>query len=133
MFKEDKAARQALEEEFIREKTFSPIGRAHVGTITFDKEGIGYFGYKWVSKQELYERRYRVYFADGKKIHMSILDCLFRRDIWKSPELSRHTKLAYRRAKLGKKYLEIWRFINKYHAQDTKSNWLVALRSGRIE
>lgn len=126
----DKEAKQRLLAEFENDHFLCRVGNAHIGIHWLDREGSGYSGFQCVKQEDLHGRRYLVYLTNRDKIHIEILDTLFRRDIWKSPGITRGDRLKYRRTKLGVSF-DAYRRFEIYQSFKVKIAWLSNLREGR--
>ena len=122
MIKDNKKAREALLRVFQEEHFLKMVGRAHIGVTWYGPDGQGYFSYRWVDASDLHGRRYIVYIANGDKIHIKMLDCLFNREMWKSPGLSNRDKLEFRRRRLGIAFLERYKRGKLYEKNRGRNN-----------
>lgn len=124
-------AAQLLIEEFNLDTCWNSFGSAFVSTCCYDNKGMGYVGGKWVRRTDLHGRRYNVCIVDKTTLRVELVDCLFRRDLWKWVGLTKEDRLRFRRAKRGVKFLTAYRLSKKYEESYKRRVWLTAVRAGR--
>ena len=129
--KEVISASALLIEEFNVDTCFNTYGKAFVSTCCFDSCGQQYVSSKWVSREDLFGRRYEVCFVDGNRLGIKFVDCFFRRDLWKSIGTTKDERLKFWRAKRGVDFMASYRLSNKYGESYKRRMWLTAVKEGR--